>query len=289
MRALAIFFLAGGALFGLKQSLHAGGAQERPLRVHAPRGAGAVEIERAAQRALLAELGLGAGPPLRDPVIRERLTASLSEPSAALSERALLKQADELGLWHEDAVIEARLAAVGELGLRARISIPAPSDAELLAYRDAHRERFAGPERVSFTQLFLAREKHGPALTEQAQALRARLIAERAGPDSALVHSEPSNLPARVVDATQSGVAARFGEAFAEGLSQLEPGAWGGPLSSAFGAHLVWIGERRPAGPLALEKARARLVAELRERALRRELERELGRLRAGRSLEVAP
>jgi PPIC-type PPIASE domain len=287
VRALAIFFLAGSALFGLKQGLQAGA--ERALRVHAARDASAVEVERAAQRALLAELGLAAGPPLRDPVIRERLTASLSEPGRALGERALLKQADELGLWHEDAVIEARLAAVGELGLRARISVPEPSTAELLAYRDAHLERFESPERFSFTQLFLARDKHGPALNERAEALRARLIAERTGPESALAHSEPSNLPARVVDATRAGVAARFGAAFADALTGVAPGAWGGPLPSAFGAHLVWIGERRPAGPVALEQVRGRIVAELREQALRRGLERELGRLRAGRALEVAP
>ena len=287
MRALAIFFLVGGALFGLKHGLNVGRAEQLPLRVHAPRGAGAAAIERAAQRALLAELGLRAGPPLRDPVIRERLSASLSESNVASDESALAKQAEELGLWHEDPVIEARLAAVGELRLRARARVSQPSDAELLAYRDAHRERFTSPERVSFTHVFLAREQHGPALIERAQALRARLIAEGAGADAATLHSEPSNLPPRVVDATQSAVAARFGAEFAQALAQLAPSSWSAPLPSAFGAHLVWISERRPAGVLALDKARTRLSAELREQAVQREIARQLAAIRAERTLEV--
>jgi hypothetical protein len=289
VRALAIFFLAGCALFGLKRELNAERVQALPLRVHARADASAVEIERAAQRALLAELGLRAGPPLRDPVIRERLLASLSQPGSAPDEHALLKQAHELGLWHEDSVVEARLAMVGELRLRARVSAPEPSAAELLAYRDAHPERFASPARVSFTQLFLAREKHGAALLERAEALRARLIAQGSGPDAARTHSEPSNLPPRVVDAALGSVAARFGDAFADALAQLPPGAWSAPLPSAFGAHLVWVSERQPAGVLGLEQARGRLLAELREQAVRRELERELAALRAGRALEVVP
>lgn len=287
MRALAIFFLGGCALFGLKRSLNVGAAE--PLRVHARRGASALELEHATQRALLAELGLRAAPPLRDPVIRERLRASLGESSAAPDDRALWKQAEELGLWHEDAVIEARLAAVGELQLRARAQIPAPSDAALLAYRDAHPEQFASPARVSFRHVFLAREKHGTALMERAEALRARLIAEGVGPDAARAHSDPSNLPPRVVEATAGGVGARFGPAFAQALAELAPGAWSAPLPSAFGAHLVWIDERRPAAPLTLEQARPRLTAELREQALRRALDRELAALRAGRALEVVP
>lgn len=289
MRALAIFFLAGCALFGLKRGFNAGRAEPLPLRVHARRGASAVEIERAAQRALLAELGLRTGPPLRDPVIRERLLASLSQPGAALDEHELLKQAEELGLWHEDAVVEARLSTVGELRLRARLSVPEPSTAELLAYRDAHAERFASPERVSFTQIFLAREKQGAALLEHAEALRARLIAQGSGPDAARAHSEPSNLPPQVVDAALASVAARFGDEFADALAQLPPGAWSAPLPSAFGAHLVWVSEHRPAGLLPLEQARGRLLADLREQAVRREIERELAALRAGRALEVVP
>jgi hypothetical protein len=289
VRALAIFFLVGCALFGLKRGLDAGRTEPLPLRVHARRDASAVEIERAAQRALLAELGLRAGPPLRDPVIRERLMASLSRPGVAPEEHALLKQAQELGLWHEDAVVEARLAAVGELRLRARLRAPEPNAAELLAYRDAHPERFASPERISFVQVFLAREKHGAALIERAEALRARLVAQGNGPEAARTHSEPSNLPPQVVDATLVSVAARFGDEFAEALAQLPPATWSAPLPSAFGAHLVWVSERRPAGLLGLEQARGRLLAELREQAVRRELERELAALRAGRTLEVVP
>jgi hypothetical protein len=289
VRALAIFFLAGSALFGLKRGLYAERAELPPLRVHARPDASNVEIERAAQRALLAELGLRAGPPLRDPVIRERLMASLSQPGVALDEHALLKQAEELGLWHEDAVVEARLAAVGELRLRARLSAPEPKPAELLAYRDAHPERFASPARVSFAQVFVAREKHGAALIARAEALRARLIAQGNGPDAARAHSEPSNLPPHVVDATLGSVAARFGDEFADALAQLPPGTWSAPLPSAFGAHLVWVSERRPAGLLGLEQARGRLLAELREQAVGRELERELVALRAGRALQVVP
>jgi hypothetical protein len=288
VRALVIFFLAGGALFGLKHGLNASRAEQEPLRVHAGRGAGAIEIERAARRALLAELGLEAGPPLRDPVIRERLVAALSEANVP-SERALLEQAQQLGLWHEDPVIEARLATVGELRLRARVRVAQPSDAALLAHRDAHPERFTSPERVSFTQLFLAREKHGAALIERAEALRARLIAQGTGPDAGRAYSDASNLPARVVEATRASVGARFGAEFAEALERVTPGSWSAPLPSTFGAHLVWIGERRPQDLLPLERARPRLVAELREQALRQELERELAALRRERTLEVVP
>jgi hypothetical protein len=287
MRPLLIFFLLGSALFGLKRSL--GADRPLPLRVHVRAGANAHEIDQAVERALLAELGLKASAPLHDPVIRERLIASLSEPEKPVDERALLRQADQLGLWHEDALIEVRLALVGELRLRSGLAIPEPTDAALLAYRDAHPERYRRPARVSFAQVFLAREKHAAELSEHAAALRARLVAEHVGPAGAHNYGEASNLPTRVAEASLSSVASRFGEEFAQALSQLEAGAWSMPLPSAFGVHLVWLIEQSPAGLLELAQARGRLMSDYREHATRQAVARRLNALRANYAPELVP
>jgi hypothetical protein len=186
-------------------------------------------------------------------------------------------------------LIEARLAMVGELGLRPAAGARKPSDAELLALRDAHPERYLRPERVSFVQVLVARDRHGPALRERAEQLRVRLLAEDCAPEAARVHADPSNLPARVVDSSYASVAARFGAEFAEALARLAPGSWSEPLASAFGLHLVWLSDRRPAGLLELAAARARLLADFRDQAARRELARKLAALRADYAIEVLP
>lgn len=42
-------------------------------------------------------------------------------------------------------------------------------------------------------------------------------------------------------DRTSEQLAKEFGPTFAQGLFQLKPGSWQGPIESGYGWHLVWI------------------------------------------------
>ncbi|RIK93827.1 MAG: hypothetical protein DCC71_23780, partial [Proteobacteria bacterium] len=85
----------------------------------------------------------------------------------------LLEQAVGLGLADGDPVVRRIVVEKMRLALRAAGAREAPSDAELAAYLERHRDRFAQPGRVVFSHVLLARDRPPAALARDAAALAA--------------------------------------------------------------------------------------------------------------------
>jgi parvulin-like peptidyl-prolyl isomerase len=51
-----------------------------------------------------------------------------------------------------------------------------------------------------------------------------------------------------------------FGSAFASALETVPPGRWTGPIASAYGAHLVWVHERRGGQLPGLEEVKGQVL-----------------------------
>lgn len=159
-------------------------------------------------------------------------------------EEVYYREALALGLDRDDTVIRRRLRQkmefLGDLSAGGLV----PEEAELRSYLEAHADRFETPAKVTFWQVLL----EGGASAEVLAALAA-------GADPAEVGGG-TLLPAEMVASARAAVDGTFGAGFFDRVTALPPGAWSGPVSSAFGDHVVLLQELDPATAPPLEAVR---------------------------------
>jgi hypothetical protein len=165
-------------------------------------------------------------------------------------EEILYREALSLGLDRDDTIVRRRLAQKMEFLASDAAAIPEPGDDELLAFLEQHAGRFRIPGRVTFEQIYFGRDTHGAELAEVAKRA---LAAARAGES---VEGDRLLLPRRQERVTASRVGQVFGEGFGEAVMRLAPGRWEGPIASAYGLHVVFVEESRPARTPALDEVR---------------------------------
>jgi hypothetical protein len=287
------FLLLGGLLFVVRQQIPAHDESLQTIQVsagelqrlraewlretgHAP---SAAELQASLQRHLDEEIllreALKLGLESADPVARERLVQNLrfAFPESEASDEALLAEARALGLHRRDLVVRRRLAQVMAMRSVGQASF---SEAELRDYVSRNPQRYASPARYAFRQVFVSGDR--PEAERRAQALLRRL---RAQDESAATAGDPFLLGADFAPQSAAELDRAFGPGFGAALAALAPGAWAGPLRSAYGLHLVRIERVKPGAAPDFAQVRARaayaLLAE-REKAL---LQAELMRLRA--------
>ncbi len=125
-----------------------------------------------------------------------------------------------------------------------------PAAGELEAYLLANEQTFRRGPRLAFEQIYLG-EKSGP------ETITRSLNALQSGPatdPSAL--GEPSLLPPQLGLSPPDAIDGMFGKGVFERLAELSPGGWAGPVSSAYGVHLVRILDSLPARMPPLEEVR---------------------------------
>jgi hypothetical protein len=159
-----------------------------------------------------------------------------------VDEEILYREALALGLERDDTIVRRRLRQKMEFLLDAQAPFAEPSEAELERHLLAHRERFEEPPRVSFRHVFVSVDRRGDAAGEEAQRLLARLRVA----DEGWAHAgDPLPLAPAFDAASAADVAAQFGDAFADALLAAPTDGWQGPVSSAYGLHLVRVDARR--------------------------------------------
>lgn len=161
-----------------------------------------------------------------------------------VKEQLLAREALKLGLDVDDTVVRRRLAQKMQFLVEDTIRIAEPSEEELRAFYAADAARYATPPRVSFTHiLFRAEAAARQGLVDLAKKSPVEL-------------GEPTMLPVEYAGADEREVAAALGPDFASRVFGLEPGAWHGPVPSAYGYHLVRVDERVSAQPRPFEEVR---------------------------------
>jgi len=199
------------------------------------------DAEARAQIAAAAERRLGHAPSAADVA---------AETERWIDEKVLYGEAVARGLDRNDPVIHERIAARMGYVLEQAAIVPEPTEAELRAWFDAHRERWAVPEHVDFTHVFVAGSD--AAASARADELEAALAAgatpERLGDRFSGGRRYRGR---RIADLAQA-----FGDEFVAGLAQQKPGTWV-RRRSRHGLHLVRID--RVDAPKGADFARARL------------------------------
>ncbi len=208
--------------------------------------------------ALLTRVALERGYHRSDAIVRRRLARNMRFATGAEAggDAALVEEAIALGMHTSDLVVQRRLAQKVTLQIQEQARRPEPTEAELQAYVDANAARFTEPERVRATQIYFRSE---PAAREALAALAAE-------PDAADGLGDALPIPRQLPPLSERELARQLGPAFASAVLALPDGGWSGPVASAYGHHLVWIHERRPARRSPLEvvrtEARESLLAE---------------------------
>jgi hypothetical protein len=194
---------------------------------------------------------------------------------------ALLEEALRLGMQRSDLVVRRRLVSRAERMLTSDVRAAPVDDATLLAYREAHPERFEAPARYRYTDLFLSRQRHGDALPEAAAAMQARLAAGATTPAEAAALSDPLLYTPGDRWVSHVEVERRLGGTLARHLDGAPLGAWAGPFESSFGLHFVWVRERRAAALPSLDVARTRILGAYRDERQEEAVRTRMAELRA--------
>ena len=176
-------------------------------------------------------------------------------------EELFYREALALGLDDGDVIVRRRLAQKIEFISDDLAVRREPTDEELSAFLKENAEKYAIEPSITFRQIYLNTDRRGPGLMDDAGAILAEL--ER-GADP-LVLGDVIELPQAMEEVTVSQVSRVFGNEFAEAAGHAEPGAWFGPIRSAYGAHLVKLVANVAGRAPTLDEARKAIERDWRE------------------------
>lgn len=175
-----------------------------------------------------------------------------------LRDETLFRQGLADGLDRGDEIVRRRVIQKESFLIQNLAAPASPTEAELAGFYARHAERYRTPQRATFSHVYFADDRGGPASAEA----RARAVL--------------SSLPASVIRAPDHGdpfpdlydfaaydleqVARLFGHtAFAQAVFTAPLGRWSGPYRSAFGWHLLRVETRTAAGQQGFDAVRDRV------------------------------
>lgn len=178
-----------------------------------------------------------------------------------IREEVLAREAKGLGLDRDDTVIRRRLRQKMEFVAGDLAGQGEPSEAELEEFLAKHPDLFRTEPRFTFQQIYLSADRRGDRLQQDA----ARLLAElnQAGAKTDLQKlGDPTLLSPELADVPAVEVTREFGEEFTRQLAKIPTGRWHGPVISGYGAHLVWMEDRKDGRIPELAEVREQIARE---------------------------
>jgi hypothetical protein len=158
-------------------------------------------------------------------------------------EEVAYREGKRLGLEQDDTIIRRRIRQKLDFVAEDLANEFAPTNEELAAYFDQHREEYRIDPNLTFRQVFFNPELHQDSLEQDAAAV---LDSLRSDPDLAEEDlGDRTLLEHRYDSLSQTDIASLLGGEFAAAAVALLPGSWHGPIPSAYGFHLVFIEDRQ--------------------------------------------
>ena len=183
----------------------------------------------------------------RRPPSEDELRAMIDD---FVREEIYYREALALGLDRNDTVVRRRLRQKMEFLTDSGADLLEPAAGELEAYFAANEQTFRRGPRLAFEQIYLGETPAPESIKRSLSALQS----EPATDPSAL--GERSLLPAQLGLSPPQAIEGVFGKGFFERLAKLSPEGWAGPVTSAYGVHLVRILDSQPARMPPLEEVR---------------------------------
>ena len=196
-------------------------------------------------------------------------------------EEIYYREALALGLDKNDTIVRRRLRQKMEFLTDSGAEILEPVAGELEAYLLANENTFRRGPRLAFEQIYLGE-------TSAPESIRLSLSALQSDPlASPSTLGEHTLLPAQLGLSPPEAVDGVFGKGFFERLVELSPGVWAGPVASAYGVHLVRIGESLAARMPPLEEIRGNVLRDWKTAKARELRELHYARLRERYVVEI--
>mgnify|MGYP001555650397 CR=1 FL=1 len=172
-----------------------------------------------------------------------------------LHDEILFRQGLAMGLDKDDEIVRRRVVQKMQFLLQDLHPPAEPTDAELTAFYNAHKDRYVQPAHVTFSHIYFTSGSGGPdAAKKRAETILAKLPAGTTrAPD--LGDPFPDLYDFSNYDVEQ--VSRLFGHTpFADALFKAPVGKWSGPFRSAYGWHLIYIDARKSDEQPPLSKVR---------------------------------
>jgi hypothetical protein len=160
-----------------------------------------------------------------------------------IRETVLYREALTMGLNQHDMVIRRRLAQKLEYLAKDLVALTPPTDVELQAYFAKHQECYREPALYTFTQVYFDPDKRGDATLDDAEKIKATLIAQRDAIENAGALGDAFMLPNYYREKDALEIQRNFGNGFTKSLLELSTEQWHGPILSGYGVHLVYVSQ----------------------------------------------
>jgi len=200
-----------------------------------------------------------------------------------IREEVFYREALAMGLDQGDPLVKNRLKTKLEYMLEELSAVEA-SEEELTAFLNEHADKFRLQTRLSFQQVYLNPEKR-PNVKQDASTVLEKLQ----GGISPQSIGDATMLPAEYTLASTDEIARSFGTEFAQEVVKQQPGDWVGPFSSAFGLHIIKVGEQQEARLPPLAEIRNLVEREYRAEQKKIQKGRAYQKLREGYEIIVIP
>ena len=192
-------------------------------------------------------------PPTAPAPIERTLLVDADATERDIDQEILFREALARGLERDDPAIRERIASRMSYVLAESIVAPEPTEAELRAHFEAHRERYGVPERIDFTHVFVA-DRDEQRISELAAKLAAGAPPETLGDTFSGGRKYRGRKLADLAEA--------FGPELVDGLAAQAPGSWV-RRASRHGLHLVRVDRVDPARAPDFETAKLEVRREL--------------------------
>jgi hypothetical protein len=177
-----------------------------------------------------------------------------------IKETVLYREALTMGLNQHDQVIRRRLAQKLEFLAKDLVALTPPTDEELQTYFAEHQDRYQQQTLYTFTQVFIDPDKRGDTTLDDAEAIKATLIAQGDAVEDPGALGDDFMLQNYYPEKDSLEIQKLFGSGFVESLVDLSPGQWHGPVLSGYGVHLVYVSSVSEPPPPVFAEVQERVV-----------------------------
>jgi len=161
-----------------------------------------------------------------------------------LKEEVLYREAMAMGLDRDDQIVRRRLRQKLEFLTADLVGSMEPTEEDLQAYLDTHVDIYRQEATVGFAQVYVGEREGSEADRARALAILEELRTDpNADPEQI---GDPFMYPVTWRDMPERGLLGVFGDEFTAQLVELPVGEWRGPVTSAYGLHVVRLGAFEP-------------------------------------------
>ena len=178
-----------------------------------------------------------------------------------LKEEVLYREGLAMGLDRDDQIIRRRMRQKLEFLTADLVESIDPTEAELREYYDLNPDRYRRDAVLGFTQVYFRQQDDVERARSRASAVLEALRAEPEADTEAM--GDPFMYPPVYRDVSERELLGMYGDEFATQLVVLPVGEWSGPVTSAFGVHVVHLEALELGGRYELHEVRDAVYRDL--------------------------